>query len=89
MAKVYLPELGEGIEKATVSYWYFQIGQEVKEGEDLVELATDKATFNVPSPTTGILSEILVEEGASLNVGEVLAIIEETQESLDEGDAAI
>lgn len=77
MVKVYLPELGEGIEKATVSYWYFQEGESVKEGEDLVEVATDKATFNVPSPTTGILSQILVQEGESVNLGEALAVIEE------------
>ena len=86
MVKVYLPELGEGIEKATISYWYFQDGQEVKEGEDLVEMATDKATFNVPSPATGILSEVLFEEGDSVNVGEVLATIEESLGEEDEED---
>ncbi len=89
MVKVYLPELGEGIEKATISYWYFQEGQEVKEGEDLVEAATDKATFNVPSPATGILSEVLAEEGASVNVGEVLATIEEEPEGSEDEDTAI
>ncbi len=89
MVKVYLPELGEGIEKATISYWYFQDGQEVKEGEDLVELATDKATFNVVSPATGILSEILALEGESANVGDVLATIEESQEDQEEKDSAI
>lgn len=88
MAMVYLPQLGEGIEKATISYWYFQEGQEVKEGEDLVEAATDKATFNVPSPVTGIVTEILVQEGESVNVGEPLASIEETQEDMGEKDKA-
>lgn len=78
MTKVYLPELGEGIEKATVSFWYCKEGQEVKEGEDLVEVATDKATFNVPCPATGVLAEILVQEGDSVNLGEPLAVIEES-----------
>ena len=77
MAKVILPELGEGIEKATVSYWYFQEGQKVSEKEDLVELTTDKATFNLPSPCTGKLSQILYHEGDSVKVGEMLALIEE------------
>ncbi len=77
MVKVVLPELGEGIEKATVSYWYFQQGEKVNEKDDLVELTTDKATFNLPSPATGTVSQILLHEGDTANVGEVLAIIEE------------
>jgi len=78
MTKVVLPELGEGIEKATVSYWYFKEGEKVSEKDDLVELTTDKATFNLPSPCSGMLSQVLFHEGDSVNVGEVLAIIEET-----------
>ena len=78
MTKVHLPELGEGIQKATVSYWYFKEGEKVNEKDDLVELTTDKATFNLPSPCTGILTEILFHEGDTVNVEEVLAIIEES-----------
>jgi pyruvate/2-oxoglutarate dehydrogenase complex dihydrolipoamide acyltransferase (E2) component len=77
MTKVVLPELGEGIEKATVSYWYFQEGGKVNEKDDLVELTTDKATFNVPSPCSGVLSEIFFKEGDVVNVGETLAVIED------------
>ena len=77
MTKVVLPELGEGIDKATVSYWYFQEGQKVNEKDDLVELTTDKATFNLPSPCTGILLEIFFREGDTVNVGEALAVIDE------------
>jgi pyruvate dehydrogenase E2 component (dihydrolipoamide acetyltransferase) len=77
MLKVHLPELGEGIEKATVSFWYFQPGEKVNEKDDLVELTTDKATFNLPSPASGILSEVLIPEGESARIGEVLALIEE------------
>jgi pyruvate/2-oxoglutarate dehydrogenase complex dihydrolipoamide acyltransferase (E2) component len=84
MTKVYLPELGEGIEKATISFWYFQEGQEVKEGEDLVEVSTDKATFNVPCPATGTVAEILAQEGDSVNLGEPLAVIEESDGEEDE-----
>jgi pyruvate/2-oxoglutarate dehydrogenase complex dihydrolipoamide acyltransferase (E2) component len=77
MLKVHLPELGEGIEKATVSFWYFKPGEKVNEKDDLVELTTDKATFNLPSPASGILSEILIPEGEAANIGEVLGIIDE------------
>ena len=79
MKKVLLPELGEGITKASVTYWHFEIGKEVKEKEDLVELATDKATFNLPSPCSGTLKEILANEGDDVQVGEALAIIEEKE----------
>lgn len=79
MTKVVLPELGEGITKATVSYWYFKEGEKVNEKDDLVELTTDKTTFNLPSPCSGILSEILFHEGDSVNVGEVLGMVEENQ----------
>jgi pyruvate dehydrogenase E2 component (dihydrolipoamide acetyltransferase) len=83
MVKVYLPALGENIVKATVSYWYFEEGAPVIEGNDLVEIATDKATFNVPSPCSGILVEIMAHEGDVCEVGEVLAVIEK-----DGGDDA-
>ncbi len=77
MIKVGLPELGEGIEKATISYWYFQEGEKVAEKDDLVELATDKATFNLPSPAAGVVSQIFFHEGDTVNVGEILAMIDE------------
>lgn len=79
MVKVVLPELGEGIDKAVVSYWYFQEGDEVNEKDDLVELSTDKATFNLPSPAKGRLIEITIKEGDTARVGEALAVIEESQ----------
>jgi pyruvate/2-oxoglutarate dehydrogenase complex dihydrolipoamide acyltransferase (E2) component len=79
MTKVILPELGEGISKATISYWYRLEGEKVEEKEDLVELTTDKATFNLPAPCSGRLVNILCKEGDSANVAEVLAEIEEDE----------
>lgn len=76
MVEVKLPELGENVNEADVSYWLHQEGNEVKEGEDLVEMTTDKATFNVPVPASGILKEIFVEEGETVKVGQKLASIE-------------
>lgn len=76
MVKVVLPELGEGIDKAVISYWYFGEGDKVVEKEDILEVSTDKASFNIPSPCSGILREIFFHEGDSVNIGEVLAIIE-------------
>jgi pyruvate/2-oxoglutarate dehydrogenase complex dihydrolipoamide acyltransferase (E2) component len=86
MIKVYLPELGENITKATVSYWFFENGASVVEGNDLVEMATDKATFNVPAPCSGTLVEIMAPEGESVEVGAVLAVIEEDTVAEKEGE---
>lgn len=77
MVKVILPELSEGVSKATLSFWYFKPGEKVSEKDDLVELATDKATFNLPSPATGRLAEVFFQEGDTVNSGDLLAMIEE------------
>lgn len=77
MVKVLLPQLGEGIEKAAISYWYFKEGDKVNEKDDLVELTTDKSTFNLPSPCSGRVLEVVRHEGDTVNIGEILAVIEE------------
>ncbi len=76
MTNVTMPPLSEGVDKASVSYWYHRSGESIKEGEDLVELVTDKVTFNMPSPISGTLKTILVEEGCDAKVGDTIAIIE-------------
>ena len=76
MADVLLPSLAAGVEKASVSYWHRAVGDTVKEGEDLVELVTDKATFNLPAPASGVLKKIAVDEGTEARVGQVLGVIE-------------
>lgn len=77
MFTVILPELGENIEKATISYWYFKVGDNITKDEDLVELTTDKATFNLDCPCSGTLSQILLNEGDEARVGQPLAEIQE------------
>lgn len=77
MAEVRLPELGEDTKEATVSFWHFEKGDKIEEGQDLVEMTTDKATFNVPATASGTLTEAFFEEGDIVQVGEVLAVIEE------------
>lgn len=73
MIKLTLPQLGEGIEEAMVSVWHLSEGDKVNEGDDIVELATDKATFNVPSPATGTIKKILRPAGDTVKIGDVLA----------------
>jgi pyruvate/2-oxoglutarate dehydrogenase complex dihydrolipoamide acyltransferase (E2) component len=76
MTNVTLPPLAEGVNKANISFWYKQPGEAIKTGEDLVELVTDKATFNMPSPAGGTVKELLVNEGESAAVGQTIAVIE-------------
>ncbi len=76
MQNVILPELGEGIEKATVACWHVGPGDKVKSDDDIVELVTDKATFHVPAGKEGIIKQILVAEGRDASVGSTLAVIE-------------
>jgi pyruvate dehydrogenase E2 component (dihydrolipoamide acetyltransferase) len=76
MTEVKLPPIAEGVDKASVSYWHHASGDVIKEGEDLVELVTDKATFNLPAPVSGTLKEVLIGEGDEVKVGQVLARIE-------------
>ena len=76
MINITLPPLAEGVEKASVSYWFKHPGDTVKLGEELVELVTDKAAFSMPSPAAGKIKELLVSEGDSVNVGQVIATIE-------------
>ena len=75
MTDIKLPPLAPGVEKASISYWHKSESQAVSKGEDLVELVTDKATFNMPSPVSGVLKEILATEGDEVKVGQVLARI--------------
>lgn len=75
--EVRLPSLGEDSpEEASVSYWLVEEGDRVREGDDLVEMTTDKAAFSLPSPKSGTLVEKLVEEGDEVGVGDVICIIE-------------
>ena len=83
MAKdLVVPTLGESVTEATVSKWLKQVGDSVKADEPVVELETDKVSVSVPSPETGILSEIKIQAGKTVNVGTVLG-------SIGSGSAAV
>jgi len=76
MAKdLVVPTLGESVTEATVSKWLKQVGDSVKADEPVVELETDKVSVAVPSPEAGVLSEIKIQEGTTVNVGAVLGSI--------------
>jgi 2-oxoglutarate dehydrogenase E2 component (dihydrolipoamide succinyltransferase) len=75
MADIQMPQLGETVTEGTITKWFKQVGDQVAEDEPLFEVSTDKVDSEVPSPVTGVLSEILVPEGETVDVGVVLARI--------------
>ena len=76
-----VPTLGESITEATVSKWLKNIGDSFEVDEPLVEIETDKITVEVPAPSSGVITEIKVQEGKEVNIGGVLAIISESNEN--------
>ncbi|MDH3738436.1 MAG: 2-oxo acid dehydrogenase subunit E2 [Alphaproteobacteria bacterium] len=72
---VIMPQLGETVEEGTVSVWHKKVGDQVRAGDDLLDISTDKVEMEIPVPVTGELTEILVTEGETVAVGATLAII--------------
>jgi 2-oxoglutarate dehydrogenase E2 component (dihydrolipoamide succinyltransferase) len=75
LADVIMPQLGESVTEGTVTKWLKAVGEPVERDEPLFEVSTDKVDSEVPSPDAGFLSEILVPEGETVDVGTVLAVI--------------
>jgi 2-oxoglutarate dehydrogenase E2 component (dihydrolipoamide succinyltransferase) len=85
---VKVPALGESITEGTLAQWLKKAGERVEADEPIASLETDKVTVEVPAPAAGILSETLVEEGESVEVGALIARIDEnggSDEAADEG----
>ena len=74
--EIEMPKMGESVMEGTVIEWAKEIGDEVEEDETLLEIATDKVDTEVPSPESGILVEKLASEDDTIEVGEIIAIIE-------------
>jgi pyruvate dehydrogenase E2 component (dihydrolipoamide acetyltransferase) len=73
---VIMPQMGESIAEGTVSRWLKKVGDEVKRDEPLFEISTDKVDAEIPSPSAGVLAEILVAEGKTVAVQTVVARLE-------------
>ena len=79
--KIVVPVLGESITEATVSKWLKNEGDNVEADEPIVELETDKVNLEVPSPISGILSKIESKDGSVVEVGALLGLISEINDS--------
>jgi 2-oxoglutarate dehydrogenase E2 component (dihydrolipoamide succinyltransferase) len=74
---ILVPNMGESVTEATISKWFKKAGDAIKQDEPLCELETDKVTMEVPAPAAGMLKEIKAAQGAVVNIGQVLGVIEE------------
>lgn len=75
--EVRVPTLGESVSEATIGTWYKKVGDAITIDEPIVELETDKVTMEVPAPKSGVLAEILANEGDTVEVNALLAQIAE------------
>jgi len=80
---VVTPAAGESVTEGTILEWRVKVGDPIKLDDTIVEISTDKVDVELPSPGTGVVSEILVEEGETVTVGQVIARI-----TVDDGAAA-
>jgi len=71
-----LPDLGTGELPITVAVWLVRRGEQVSEGDPLLEVLVGSATVDLPSPKHGVLVELLVEEDERIEVGQLLAVLE-------------
>ena len=85
---VMVPTLGESVSEATVATWFKKVGDTVEQDEMLCELETDKVSVEVPAPSAGTLTEILAEEGSTVEAGGKLAVLGGAGGSAASGDAA-
>jgi pyruvate dehydrogenase E2 component (dihydrolipoamide acetyltransferase) len=76
------PDIGEGLTEGEIVRWLVKEGDEIKEGQPLVEVETDKALAEIPSPRTGVILKILAKEKEIVKVGQVIVIIGEKGEAV-------
>ena len=82
--KIIVPTLGESVTEATVSKWLKNQGESVSADEPVVELETDKVNVEVPAPSNGVLENISVKEGETVNVGALLGVINGSTKNISE-----
>ncbi|MDN3016977.1 2-oxoglutarate dehydrogenase complex dihydrolipoyllysine-residue succinyltransferase [Neobacillus drentensis] len=77
MIEIKVPELAESISEGTISQWLINIGDKVAKGDSIVELETDKVNIELNAEDSGVITKVLKEPGDTVEVGDVIAIIEE------------
>ena len=88
MADVVMPQMGESIVEGTLTKWLKKVGDRVERDEPLFEISTDKVDTEIPSPAAGTLTEILTQEGETVQVNAVVARIGDGDEAAAAAPAA-
>ncbi len=88
MADVTLPSLGESVTEGIITRWFKQVGDFVARDEPLLEVSTDKVDSELPSPASGVLVQIIAEEGDTVETGSRVGVIDETATSAVASDAS-
>ena len=70
-----MPQMGESITEGTITKWLKKVGDTVQRDEPIFEISTDKVDAEIPSPVAGVLSEIKVPEGSTVQINTVVAVI--------------
>ena len=73
-----VPSMGESITEVTIGAWHKQEGEAVEKDENLLDIESEKATFEVPAPVAGVVTQILKKQGDKATVGETVAVVDET-----------
>ena len=81
---IFVPKMGESISEATVIRWLKNVGERVEKDEPIVEIATDKVDNEIPSPSEGVLTQQLFQDGDVVKVGEAIAMIDGNGETVAE-----
>ena len=90
MAKVdvIMPQMGESIAEGTITRWMKQVGDAVERDEPIFEISTDKVDAEIPAPTAGVLAEIKVQAGETVEVETVVAVLETDKDAAVSADDA-
>ena len=78
-----LPDLGEGLTEGEIVKWLVKVGDSIEEGQAFVQVETDKAVIEIPSPRKGVVLQILAAEGGTVQVGQVILVIGEAGEKIE------
>jgi pyruvate dehydrogenase E2 component (dihydrolipoamide acetyltransferase) len=78
-----LPDLGEGLTEGEIVKWLVKVGDSIEEGQTFVQVETDKAVIEIPSPKKGVVLQVLATEGATVEVGQVILVIGEPGEKIE------
>src|SRR6266850_6435727 len=73
--KVIMPQMGESIFEGTITKWLKKKGERIERDEPLFEISTDKIDSEIPSPASGVVQDILVKEGETVQINTVVAVI--------------